>query len=122
MEAGLEHLSRAGGTLAHADVLLVVVEPSRKSVATATRTAELAGELGIPRVLALGNKARDDMDAEFLRDACAQGGLTLAGVLPYVDQVARADRDGTPVDAIPDELIASVGELLEVLDGAGAPS
>ena len=35
MEAGLEHLSRSGGTLAYADVLLVVMEPSRKSILTA---------------------------------------------------------------------------------------
>ncbi len=71
MEAGLEHLSRSGGTLAYADVLLVVVEPSQKSVITAARTASLAAELGIPRVLGLGNKARDAADVAFLRSAAA---------------------------------------------------
>ena len=38
MEAGIEHLSRAGGTLANADVLILMMEPSRKAVITAQRT------------------------------------------------------------------------------------
>ncbi len=97
MEAGLEHLSRSGGTLAHADVLVVVVEPSRKSVVTAARTASLAAELGIPRVLAVGNKARVDADADFLADALGAEGIELATVLPWTAEVAEADRSGEPV-------------------------
>ena len=66
MEAGLEHLSRSGGTLAYADVLLVVMEPSRKSILTAGRTIQLADELGLHRVYGVGNKATlpDDADDE----------------------------------------------------------
>jgi CO dehydrogenase maturation factor len=94
MEAGLEHLSRAGGTLAHADLLLVVCEPTRKSVLTAVRTAALAGELGIPQVLAVGNKARTAEDREFLRGALAAEGVPLIAVLPYDDGVAEQDRAG----------------------------
>ncbi|MFP5219797.1 MAG: AAA family ATPase [Actinomycetes bacterium] len=94
MEAGLEHLSRSGGTLAHADLLLVVCEPTRKSVLTAARTAALASELGIPHVLAVGNKARTGDDERFLRDALSQEGITVAGVLPYDAEVAAADRAG----------------------------
>jgi CO dehydrogenase maturation factor len=99
MEAGLEHLSRSGGTLAHADVLIVVMEPTRKSVLTASRTAVLADELGIARTVAVGNKARDDADAEFFRTACAEYGLPLAGVLPYDAAVVAADQAGGLVDA-----------------------
>ena len=58
MEAGLEHLSRSGGTLAYADVLLVIMEPSRKSILTAGRTIVLAEELGIPRSTAWGTRPR----------------------------------------------------------------
>ncbi|SNR81709.1 AAA family ATPase [Blastococcus mobilis] len=94
MEAGLEHLSRSGGTLAHADLLLVVCEPTRKSVVTAVRTATLAAELGIPKVLAVGNKARSPEDEDYLRTALAEEGLAVAGVLPYDEDVARADRAG----------------------------
>jgi CO dehydrogenase maturation factor len=94
MEAGLEHLSRSGGTLAHADLLLVVCEPTRKSVITAVRTATLAAELGIPKVLAVGNKSRSPEDEAYLHTALAEEGLAVAGVLPYDEDVASADRAG----------------------------
>lgn len=98
MEAGLEHLSRSGGTLAHADVLLVVMEPSRKAVLTASRTLILAEELGIPRVYGLGNKAADG-DRQFFADLCAEYGVELAGVVPMDDDVAAAARSSTLVPA-----------------------
>jgi CO dehydrogenase maturation factor len=99
MEAGLEHLSRSGGTLAYADVLLVIMEPSRKSVITAARTVALAHELGIDRIFGLGNKARLPADEGFFADLCAEYDVPLAGVLPYDDGVRAADRDGTGVGA-----------------------
>lgn len=120
MEAGLEHLSRSGGTLAHADLLLVVCEPTRKSVLTAARTATLAAELGIPHVLAVGNKARSAEDVDFFGAALRAEGIELAGVLPYDVQVAAADRAGTvgltpvapDVRRALDEVLAAVERLL----------
>jgi len=103
MEAGLEHLSRSGGTLAYADVLLVIMEPSRKSILTAGRTIVLADELGIPRVYGVGNKAQEG-DEEFFREVCAEYNVPLAGIVPADQDVIEADRRG---------------ELLG--DGAGAP-
>ncbi len=97
MEAGLEHLSRSGGTLAHADVLLMVMEPSRKSILTASRTMALAEELGIPRLAGVGNKSASPEDDAFFEEVCAEYGVPLAGVVPYDDQVASADRHGTRV-------------------------
>lgn len=94
MEAGLEHLSRSGGTLAYADLLLVVCEPTRKSVLTAARTSALAAELGIPQVMAVGNKARGPQDEAFFREVLPAEGIDVAGVLPYDGQVADADRTG----------------------------
>ncbi len=93
MEAGLEHLSRSGGTLAYADVLLVIMEPSRKSILTAGRTIVLAEELGIPRVYGVGNKAQPG-DEEFFRDVCAEYNVTLAGIVPADADVVEADRRG----------------------------
>ena len=94
MEAGLEHLSRSGGTLAYADVLLVVMEPSRKSILTAGRTIILAAELGLRRVYGVGNKARDG-DEEFFSEVCAEYNVPLAGIVPENEDVAEADRSGT---------------------------
>lgn len=117
MEAGLEHLSRSGGTLAHADVLLVVIEPSRKSVITAERTARLAAELGIARVVGVGNKVRDDGDGAFLREACAAHDVPLAGVLPASDAVRTADRRGTPVTDIDDPALrTALADIVADLD------
>jgi CO dehydrogenase maturation factor len=118
MEAGLEHLSRSGGTLAHADVLVVVMEPTRKSVLTASRTVVLAEELGIPRTVAVGNKARDDSDAEFFRVACAEYGVPLAGVLPHDAAVVAADMAGGIVDAQQGAaVLREVAALRRNLDG-----
>ncbi|MBA2739295.1 MAG: AAA family ATPase [Nocardioidaceae bacterium] len=118
MEAGLEHLSRSGGTLAHADVLLVVCEATRKSVLTAARTAALAAELGIAEVVAVGNKARTEQDVTFFDDALSAAGIELIGVLPYDEGVAGADRTGAvgPVPVTPDIQHA----LEEVLAGLAA--
>ncbi len=82
MEAGLEHLSRSGGTLAHADVLLAVVEPTRKSMITAGRTPTLAHELGLDRVFGLGNKVRSAADEEFLAQMIGEYGVPVAGIIP----------------------------------------
>ena len=121
MEAGLEHLSRSGGTLAHADLLLVVCEPTRKSVLTAARTSALAAELGIPHVLAVGNKARSSQDAHFFRDALAAEGIALAGVLPYDTRVAAADRSGeVGVTQVGPEVQAALDDVLEAVDAAHA--
>ena len=121
MEAGLEHLSRSGGTLAHADLLLVVCEPTRKSVLTAARTAALAAELGIPQVVAVGNKARTSDDVAFLREALAAEGIELAGVLPYDPDVADADRAGTVgLTPVAPEVQRALDEVLDAVDGAHA--
>lgn len=122
MEAGLEHLSRSGGTLAYVDVLLVVMEPSQKSVLTAARTAALAADLGIPRVHGVGNKAIDERDHAFFRDATASLSLDLAGVLPHAADVGHADRSGVGIaTAAPPDLQSAVDDVLDFLDGVLVP-
>lgn len=119
MEAGLEHLSRSGGTLAHADLLLVVCEPTRKSVLTAARTAALAAELGIPHVLAVGNKARTTQDTEFLRSALGAEAIPVAGILPYDGDVAAADRAGTvQLMAVAPSVRSELEAVLDAVDAA----
>lgn len=116
MEAGLEHLSRSGGTLAYADVLLVVMEPSRKSVITAGRTMSLGEELGIPRIYGLGNKARSEADADFLRSATSEEGVPLAGILPYAEEVRQADRNGVGVVVTrPADVLAEIDRVIDRL-------
>ena len=118
MEAGLEHLSRSGGTLAYADVLLIVMEPTRKSVLTAARTLTLAEELGIPRSYGVGNKARGDADVQLFRDLCARYGVPLAGVIPFHDDVTLADRAGTGIAAgMAESVRREIDDIVAFLDG-----
>jgi len=97
MEAGLEHLSRSGGTLAYADVLLMVMEPTHKSVMTAGRTVPLARELGIPRIYGVGNKAKGQADVDLFHTLSAEYGVPLATVVPWDADVPKADRRGGPL-------------------------
>ena len=119
MEAGLEHLSRSGGTLAYADVLLIVMEPSRKSILTGARTIALAEELGIPRIYGVGNKARLPDDAEFFTTMAAEYGVPLAGVVPQDPDVIEADRDGGPLGPGQGAAArAAVAEIVRFVDQA----
>lgn len=117
MEAGIEHLSRSGGTLAHADILVIVMDPSRKSVVTAARTIALAGELGIARCVAIGNKANLPGDAEFFDQQCVELGVPLVGVIPMEEAVTTADRAGERVvEANAPLLWEQINRLVAIID------
>lgn len=90
MEAGIEHLGR--GTAESVDAFIVVVEPGARSIQTAQHVRELAADIGVREVLIVGNKVRDESDAEFLRSSLE--GSPIIGLLPDSDRVRRADRDG----------------------------
>jgi len=101
MEASIEHLSR--GTIAHAERLLIVVEPYYRALETAGRIARLAPQLGIPDVMAIGNKVRGREDEAAIRTYCAQRNLPIGAMVPYDDRVGEADRRGMALlDYAPD--------------------
>jgi len=126
MEAGIEHLSRSGGTLAHADVLVLMMEPSRKAVITAQRTIGLAAELGITRCIGVGNRVDGDDALVALREMCADHGVPLDVVIPSDGTLAAADRKGEPLERCDAPGVwAAVDALVEALavdDEALAPS
>lgn len=93
MEAGLEHLGRA--TIAAVDALLIVVEPGRRSVDTALAIHRLAGQVGIRRTLAVGNRVQDEAQAAFL--AGAMGNIPLLGCIGWHPELQQADMKGLPV-------------------------
>ncbi len=86
MEAGVEHLGRA--TTQAVDVMLVVVEPGRRSLEVAERIRELAGDLGLTRLFAVGNKVRSEADAAFIAE---HSPLPVIGYLSASPQVIEAD-------------------------------
>lgn len=62
MEAGVEHLGR--GTVAHVDALLIVSEPSMRSLETAAEVARMASDLGLQRQVLVINKASAEQAAQ----------------------------------------------------------
>jgi CO dehydrogenase maturation factor len=90
MEAGIEHLGRA--TAKAVDKLIVVVEPGRRSIDTAGHIQNLASEIGLTRIMVLGNKIRSSKDEEFIRKHLSD--FDILGFLPYDDDLIEADLDG----------------------------
>ncbi len=124
MEAGLEHLSWAGGTLRYVDLLLVVVQPTAKVMMTADRTHKLAIELGIERIAFLGNRATGPADVERMEAFAAERGCELLVAIPEDEAVPAADRASKCVlDTAPDsEAVRAIGRLAERLEGQFAPA
>lgn len=101
LEASIEHLGRA--TPQGADLLLVVVEPYYRSLETAARIAPLARELGIPRIGAIANKVRDEIDSRVIADHLRARGVELLAEVPFDEAVREADRRGVAVlDSAPE--------------------
>jgi len=98
MYAGVEHLGRA--TVDFVDAMLVVVEPTRRSLGTAAQIKKLANDIGLQRLYLVGNKVRNDEEAKFLEAETPS--LPVLGYLPADLKVQEADRLGIPVyDYVP---------------------
>ncbi len=111
MYAGVEHLGRA--TVDFVDAMLIVVEPTRRSLGTAAQIKKLANDLGLKRLYLVGNKVRNEDEAAFLH--AETPGLPVLGFLPADLKVQEADRLGIPVyDHVP-ELRDSAREILAAL-------
>jgi len=97
MEAGIEHLGR--GTAKGVDLMLIVVEPGQRSVDCARTILRMAREIGLNRLLLIGNKSTGDTDDAFLREAFPDE--TFLMILPYAENIRNADRDGITALDIP---------------------
>lgn len=118
MEAGLEHLSWAGGTLRYVDLLLVVVQPTSKVMMTADRTHKLALELGIERIAFIGNRATGPTDVERMEAFANERGCDLLVAIPEDGAVPAADRASRCVlDTAPDsEAVKAIARLADRLE------
>ena len=93
MYAGVEHLGRS--TADFVDAMLVVVEPTRRSLGTAAQIKALAMDIGVRRLGLVGNKVRNAEEAAFLE--AESPGLPILGMLPADLAVQEADRLGIAV-------------------------
>lgn len=93
MYAGVEHLGRA--TVDFVDAMLIVVEPTRRSLGTATQIKKLAHDIGVKSIWLVGNKIRNDEEFTFITKE--SHGLPILGGMVLDERVQEADRLNIPV-------------------------
>ena len=109
LEAGMGAIVHAGA----ADVVVVVAEPSVKSIDVARRTAATAA--ADAEVIVVANRVQSEADIEAIRAALGEHELF---VVPEDDAIARADREGrAPIDLDPGS--PGVGALLKLAERLG---
>ncbi|PSO46336.1 MAG: hypothetical protein BRC32_06375 [Actinobacteria bacterium QS_8_72_14] len=117
LEAGLGTLSRleAGPV----DAVVVVVEPTAKSIEVATRAIDLAAEQQLGEVIVVVNRVTNEDDEAHVRSAL--GGREVIAV-PDDPEVIAADRAGVGLlDAAPQSpAVAALMTLTDRLAGAAA--
>lgn len=111
MEAGVEHLGRA--TSASVDALVIVVNPGARSRVAADKIRKLGTDIGIKKILVLGNRVKGADDEELIRSSLPD--FEILGFLPENDEVVASDREGRrPFENIsdaPSELYDIVSRL-----------
>jgi len=112
MEAGLEHLGR--GSTEYVDALVVVVEPGLRSIGTTKQIKKLANDLGVKRVLAVGNKITTAEDRKIIEEHLTD--FEILGHLSFNPKILQADRDGVSPYDIDDRIKAEVAEIIERLE------
>ena len=119
-EASPEHLSR--GTIEAVDMQLVVAEPYFKSLETARRYSKLGSDLGIPNVVVVANKVRNEDDEDAIASFCQSHDMELFGSIPFDDMLSKAERAGVaPLDYDADApSIRAIKEMFDrVVERAG---
>ncbi len=112
-EASPEHLSRA--TIEAVDLQLVVAEPYFKSLETARRYSKLGRDLGIPKVVIVANKVRNEEDQAAIEGFCESHDMQLFAVIPFDSMLAGAERAGVaPLDYDPQA--ASMAAIVAMYD------
>lgn len=99
MYAGVEHLGRS--TVDFVDAMIIVVEPTRRSLGTASQIKKLALDIKLKNLWLVGNKIQNQEEVEFLEKNSP--GIPVLGTLPAVQGVLEADRLGIAVyDHVPE--------------------
>ncbi|MFX1572568.1 MAG: AAA family ATPase [Promethearchaeota archaeon] len=100
-EAGLEHLGR--GTAKGIDVMLVITEPSQKSLDLCAKIINLSKKLGIINIFLIANKVFDESQLEIINQRVQKWGVPLYHTIPFDSEIGIADLKGeSPIDFNPD--------------------
>ncbi len=111
MEAGVEHLGRA--TAKAVDKLIVVVEPSRRSIETAGTISKLAQDIGLHNITVVGNKVRNQVEKEFLISSLSD--FKFLGFIPYDQAIVDADLANVSVVDSSQPIINEVRKIYQAL-------
>ena len=90
MEAGIEHLGRS--TSMGVDVMIIVVEPGKRSIDCANTVIRMSKEIGLNKFLIVGNKITSEEDEQYIKDLLPEHKIT--AFLHYSQGIRNADRDG----------------------------
>jgi len=115
MGAGIEQLTR--GTAQGVDVLVIVTEPSKVSVQTVKVIQKLALELGIPRVVVIGNKVRNLKEENFLRDHFPAE--QLIGIIPYSEELLEMSINTGDEESLGGSLSVQLDKIYQEVVGEG---
>jgi CO dehydrogenase maturation factor len=109
LEAGIGTVMRLQE--GQADVVLIVAQPTAKSLNVARRAVELASDRGA-RMIVVANRVRDDEDLALIREAVGDVDMV---VVPDEPAIALADREGRAAIDV-DEDAPGVRVLIELAD------
>lgn len=99
-EAGLEHLGR--GTAKGIDVMLVVTEPSQKSLDLCSKIIELSKKLGVINIFLIANKIMDESQLDIINERIKFWEIPLYHSIPFDLEIGKADLNGnSPLDSNP---------------------
>jgi CO dehydrogenase maturation factor len=99
-EAGLEHLGR--GTAKGIDVMLVITEPSQKSLDLCSKIIDLSKSLGIINIFLIANKVYDDSQLDIIYKTIEKWEIPLYHTIPNDPEIINADLRGiAPIDHNP---------------------
>lgn len=111
MEAGVEHLGR--GTATAVDAFIIVVEPSRQSIETGRRIAQLAKDIHIKKIFIVGNKVRSEIECDFIKKNVDFGIMTVC--LPYSEEVVLSAMEGSGQIKLSADVMAEIEKLKEAI-------
>lgn len=111
MEAGIEHLSR--GTTKAVDMLIIVVEPGRRSLETAATIRQLAQDLGLSHIAIVGNKIRSEADKEFIKSNLT--GVDIIGFINYDPAINDADHANRSLFTASPQTVSEVKSIYDKL-------
>jgi CO dehydrogenase maturation factor len=93
--------------------MLIVVEPTRRSLGTAAQIKRLAEDIGIANLYLVGSKVQDQADVDFIANQA--DGLDLLGSLPFDPGVREADRRQLPLPQLSPAMAQAAHEIIDGL-------